>query len=452
MNGADLVCRGRGDCLNPIAIACNCGIPIVFLCKECISRHVLNPGNHRLVHLKQVQQYLSTSSSSDHYEESQIRYLKIKSKILEYINSLKEFKAKITVFRFEIINQIERIIESKVEQIDSVIDQSYIKLYDLNKEAENRILIKYEETGLDGFIDNYIYNMNLNIEDVNRTLISMITLETRNSPQDKREIVLPIHVQEVKELKELIQVQALHSDELENELRQLQEGYIAYLTDRSRIQDESIMQLHQYIRDLNDSLKVMKSCPNNAIQLTNRTLESIQKHFNNKCANMETDIGEIKQLTIKLQQSQAKQGLEHADAGQDFKELSLPLFIEFKDVKGSKAVDDWEFEELKEPHPFEVRECDEVERPQYFKVPEIEEINLPEVINNLGIDGEVRLKSHVNHKNAIFTLKNGTKKLIKYDSDTNTITKYLLNGLSYELYFAATCRISDEGILIAGGR
>jgi hypothetical protein len=111
----------------------NCGIPVVFLCEGCISTHVLKPGNHRLLHLNQVQQLPNTSSSSGHYEESYIRYLKIKTTILIYIDTLKEFKTKVTAFKLEIMDQIEKTFDTKVDQIDSMLDHTYIQLYELNQ-------------------------------------------------------------------------------------------------------------------------------------------------------------------------------------------------------------------------------------------------------------------------------------------------------------------------------
>jgi uncharacterized radical SAM superfamily Fe-S cluster-containing enzyme len=103
--------------------------------------------------------------------------------MLAYIDSLKEFKAKATAFKHEIIDQIEKTFDAKVEQIDSMLDHTYIQLYELNQESDIQTLQNFEERGLEGVISNYIYKMNLNVEDVKHSLNNLIILETRDSPK-----------------------------------------------------------------------------------------------------------------------------------------------------------------------------------------------------------------------------------------------------------------------------
>ncbi len=62
MKDSNLKCLGRVACSSPVVIACNYRIPVVLLCEGCISNHVLEPCNHRLIRPNQAQQLLSSSS------------------------------------------------------------------------------------------------------------------------------------------------------------------------------------------------------------------------------------------------------------------------------------------------------------------------------------------------------------------------------------------------------
>jgi chromosome segregation ATPase len=222
--------------------------------------------------------------------------------MLAYIDSLKEFKSKVTAFKLEIIDEIEKTFDAKVDQIDSMLDHTYIQLYELNKESDNQTLQNFEDRGLEGVISNYIYNMNLNVEDVKHSLNNLIILETRDSPQiePRYQAVLPIEIQE---LKELIQAQAQRTDELENRLEQLREGSIRELQDKSSIQeasikelqdkaqdtegsikglqarsqihDNSMKQLEENMKAVYDTLEKLKSYPNSIVQQTNQKLQEV---------------------------------------------------------------------------------------------------------------------------------------------------------------------------------
>jgi hypothetical protein len=61
---------------------------------------------------------------------------------------------------------------------------------------------------------------------------------------------------------------------------------------------------------------------------------------------------------------------------------------------------------------------------------------------------------HINPKQVFrsttYTIKHKSKELIKYDSDTDTITTYNLNKLPFKLYYATTTMLFDGSIIIAG--
>jgi hypothetical protein len=71
----------------------------------------------------------------DHFEESYTKYLQIESDFLAYIENLKDFKAKVASFKLEILDQVDKIFDSKLQKIDSTIESSYIQLNELNKES-----------------------------------------------------------------------------------------------------------------------------------------------------------------------------------------------------------------------------------------------------------------------------------------------------------------------------
>lgn len=310
MNDSNLKCRGRDNCSSPVSIACNCGVPLIFLCDGCLSRHVHKLGNHRLINLNQAKQLLNGSNMYDHYEESYIKYLQIKSDFLAYIRDLKEFKTKVTSFKLEIFDQIEKMFDSKLEKIDSAIESTYIQLYELNKESDNQIVQRYEDQGLGGLVHDYIYNMNLNVNNIREVISDIIILETRDSAPiqaySQSSNVLPIYIEE---LRELIQYQAQRSDEIENRLNQLQQG--SQLIESSFRQqearsDKSFKELENNIRDVYDTLEMLKSYPNIIAKQTSDNLQEIQQLFNEKYSSIDNEINKIKQLTAQIEQTQAE--------------------------------------------------------------------------------------------------------------------------------------------------
>jgi DNA repair exonuclease SbcCD ATPase subunit len=364
--------------------------------------------------------------------------------MLAYIDSLKEFKAKVTAFKLEIMDQIEKTFDTKVDQIDSMLDHTYIQLYELNQESDNQILQNFEERGLEGVISDYIYNMNLNVDDVKHSLNNLIILETRDSPQieARYQTVIPIEIQE---LRELIQAQTQRSDELENRLEQLREGCIRELQDKSQIQeasikelqdkaqntqgsikglqarsqmhDNSMKQLEENMIAVYDTLEMLKGYPNSIVQQTNHTLQEVQNLFNEKYTHIDKEINSIKQLTTQIQQIQAEN----------------------------------QAREVVKPAPTHTLTEEEVKQPQPIKIPEFEEVKLPQRLATPRVSEEVKSQPQVYYRSKTFTLKNGTKELIKYDSDTDTITTYSLDILPYQLWYAATCMLTDGSIIIAGG-
>jgi uncharacterized protein YukE len=426
MNDSDLRCAGRSDCSSPVVIACNCGIPVVHLCEGCISSHVLKPGNHRLLHLNQAKLLISTSSFSGHIEESYISYLRIKSDILAYIQNLKDFKTKVSTFKFEIIDQIEKTFDSKLEKIDSILDRTYVQLHELNQESDNQALQRFEEKGLEGVLSDYIYNMNLNIDDIKEALNDIIVLETKDSyriqGQSHASAVLPIQIQE---LQELIQAQTSRSDELENRLNQLQQGSIRELQDktsvlesliieqeaRSKTHEDSFKQLEDNMRGVYDTLEKLKSYPNTIVKQTNQTLQEVQQAFNEKYARIDQEIINIKSLTAQIQEIQQIQA----------------------DTRAKQVIQPQPIQTSSNPRQEEVK-----------IIPELEEVKVPQPKST------PRLNRQLSSRSTTFDLKYN-KELIKYDSDTDTITTYNLNNLPYYLQYAATTMLPDGSIIIAGG-
>jgi len=57
----------------------------------------------------------------------------------------------------------------------------------------------------------------------------------------------------------------------------------------------------------------------------------------------------------------------------------------------------------------------------------------------------------MNGRSTTFALKEGTKELVNYDSDNDTITTYTLYNLPDIFYGRATTMLADGSIIIAGG-
>jgi hypothetical protein len=176
-------------------------------------------------------------------------------------------------------------------------------------------------------------------------------------------------------------------------------------------------QLEENMIAVYDTLEKLKAYPNSIVQQTNQTLQEVQKLFNDKYTHIDKEINNIKQLTTQIQQIQA----EH------------------------------QAREVIKPQPTHTFRQEEVKEAQPIKIPEFEEVKLPQRLATPRVSEEVKSQPQVYSRSTTFTLKNDTKTLVKYDSDTDTITTYNLNSLPYELYWAATCMLPDGSIIIAGG-
>lgn len=247
MSESDIACRGKDCCSSSVIIACSCGNPVTFLCQGCISNHVLKPGNHLFLSLKQAEDILSNLGPSHSFSESYSSYLNIKSDILAYINTLKDFRSKVLAFKVEIIDLISETIESKVDQLDILLESAYIKLNEFSfrfcdlPNLDQDLVKRYEEKGLAGLIQDYVYNLILNDVELRDNIRSMVAIGTRDQEghsYKKKDKFTEIQLFDLK-------------DQLESQIQNLQQ-------DKSEILHVASLQIHELQSNFNTQISDLK--------------------------------------------------------------------------------------------------------------------------------------------------------------------------------------------------
>lgn len=465
MNISDLKCGGRDTCVSPIVIACSCGLPVVYLCQSCISNHVMEPGNHLLLHLDQAKQLLTNHRFSDNCQEACLNQLKIKSNILTYIQSLKEFKAHILSCKQEVVEHIERTIDSKVARLDVMLEHTYNQLNNLRDSPLNESLAEYEATRLEGLIGDYIYNMSLNVNEVRSAIENMIIIETRDSPKEYISAKQDISI-EMSDIRNTLQA---HNQELqlsrekynslEEKLLHLQERTIKQLQDKYNFQDEMLAELQETYQLQEDSMQELQERLQLQEEATEQThfklvfKEGLIKQLQDKSQFHEASIRKLQEES-QLQDNIARQFRREAKASKDtlrhihdeinqnLQKAQKDFNVRFSHLKAEinklkkltnqiqQSQDDYKYSISTQFSNAEGEEKHQALTPRY------EEINPnPEYKPNT----------------TIFTLLRGTNKLVRYNCENNASEIFILDDLPQDLEFPAVCMLPSGNVIIAGG-
>jgi hypothetical protein len=465
MKISDLKCGGTDTCVSPIVIACSCGLPVVYLCQSCISNHVLGPGNHLLVNLDQAQQLLTNQRISDNYQEAHLNQLKIKSNILTYIQSLKEFKAHILSCKLEVVEHIEKTIDSNVARLDVMLENTYNQLNNLRESHLSNSLSEYEGTWLEGLLGDYIYNMILNVNEVRSAIENMIIIETRDSP--KKHIStkqdLSIDLQDMKELLQAhtqqLQLSREQYDSLEEKLFHLQERTIKPLLDKYNFQDELLAELQENFQLQEDSIQELQE----RLQLQEEASEQIHfklvfkegliKQLQDKSQLHEASIRKLQEESYQQDnlarqfRKEAKASKDtlhhiHEEINQNIQKSQKEFSIRFAHLKAEinklkkftnqiqQFQDDYKYSLSTQYSNAEEEEKDLVLTPRYEEPkPSIER----------------------KPNTTIFSLLRGTNKLVRYNCENNTSEIFILDYLPQDLEFPALCMLPNGNVIIAGG-
>lgn len=200
MNGAREACEGKENCRSQVKVACHCVNQIIFLCQGCLTDHVLENRPHMFLNLDQAREFLR-SSISEIKEDMHGKYLKIEWDVLSYIHKLKSFKARIFTFKQEILEEIETLVQTHIEKVDSLLDCAYLKLNDINKRTrgyfipDSEILQSYESRGIQGLIEDFLEDFHLKEDEVKEAIQQMISIETSSIPQHKKKLQLNLKQQ-----------------------------------------------------------------------------------------------------------------------------------------------------------------------------------------------------------------------------------------------------------------
>lgn len=172
MDNSTLVCGGSQNCTSSVIFACNCGNPVVFLCKDCVVDHLLISTCHMFVSMSQAKELLKKSEFAENYGEVYGKYLKVKSETLKYIDRLNTFKTSLFGLKQEIITEIEVQIQTDMDKVDTLLQDADKKLNELNTQIsefhslEDEVLAQYKSEGLQGLIGSFANTLKMDKDSI----------------------------------------------------------------------------------------------------------------------------------------------------------------------------------------------------------------------------------------------------------------------------------------------
>lgn len=184
MNDYTETCMGNSNCSSQVTFACNCGNPITFLCQPCAIPHLLEPRPHLFLPLDQARRLIRKSSSLPNYEDTYVKYIKIKREILSYLDKLNQFKSQLISLKQTLVSEIESYLDSKLDNLDFFIQATQSKLADFNNRTSDitsknsTVLDRYSQYGIKGILGNLVENLILRNEAVEQALEDLVTIET----------------------------------------------------------------------------------------------------------------------------------------------------------------------------------------------------------------------------------------------------------------------------------
>jgi hypothetical protein len=186
------VCESKNSCTSPVIFACKCVKPVMFLCEDCVVSHLQKAGSHLFIPLESARELVKRYQISDKYEDSSSKYKSIERDILNYIESLTEFKYKILSFKQDVHQEIEEIVQSNVEKIDHVIDLSYNQLKNLTTINSDSALPEICQTStMQDIIPIYYNNPTIESDPLHRAISTMIKLYPSFSQSSSQSLLFP---------------------------------------------------------------------------------------------------------------------------------------------------------------------------------------------------------------------------------------------------------------------
>ena len=102
------ICGGRENCSSEITHACGCGIPVVFLCTDCVVSHLKEPFTHNFIPLDQAQLSYRSMNFNSKFRNDLSKYALLKSSIQQYVTTLHSYKEHLKISKIEVLTYINQ--------------------------------------------------------------------------------------------------------------------------------------------------------------------------------------------------------------------------------------------------------------------------------------------------------------------------------------------------------
>jgi hypothetical protein len=181
-------CGATEGCSGKVEFACNCGNPVIFLCKGCTMNHLSEPYSHLFISLEQARELIKDQLFSDKFGENIIKYGKIKSSVYAYIRRIQTFKHKIEAFKSEVISMLELECQSKLQHLDKLQESASNQLIHIKKRMKSftsfsdDLLSQYESKGLNGVLEDYTESLEIHRHMVQSAISNMISISLYQKP------------------------------------------------------------------------------------------------------------------------------------------------------------------------------------------------------------------------------------------------------------------------------
>jgi hypothetical protein len=183
-------CVGRQGCTSEVTHACNCGNPIVFLCKDCVADHISEPGYHTFISLGKTRELIKNDDLRERYHQDYAKYISIQWHIKNYISSLEIYTDNLIRSKPEVIRLVEQEYQAKLEYLSSKRSSAVAQLENVKERLKNftpgydEIFFKYDTNNL---LEDYIVSFEVNIHEFQHSLQRIFQISSNETIYHARE-------------------------------------------------------------------------------------------------------------------------------------------------------------------------------------------------------------------------------------------------------------------------
>lgn len=186
-------CEGREGCHSEATHACSCGVPVVFLCSDCVINHLKEPFTHSFIPLEQAHYMKRSLIFDEKFIQDLDKYSSLKASIQTYIHKIHSFKEKLEIAKIEVQTILIQEFQSKLKLLNDLETNAIQQLSAIRQRltATNRFgeeeLYKFNTEGLPGIIQDYVEDFNISTYGMRDTIRGIFSVSYAGKAADAEE-------------------------------------------------------------------------------------------------------------------------------------------------------------------------------------------------------------------------------------------------------------------------